>query len=239
MTAASVVASTVVSSRMLAAIAADHGAQHVETLTGFKWLARADAGLPGAHAGLRLRGGDRPLRRSRRPCATRTASAPPCWPAIWSSRCGDEGRTVPDALDAWPAPRRAHHDGGVAGRRADEARGDGAAARDAAGSAGRLRRDGRPTCCRERGQQRTDALIFYGGDDGDRSGWRSGRRAPSRRSRLHRDSAARPVGDARATRAEARRRLGRAGRRRRTCFSAARTDGPPRRRARARCRRRR
>jgi phosphomannomutase len=46
--AASVVASTVVSSRMLAAIAASHGAQHVETLTGFKWLARADAGLPGA-----------------------------------------------------------------------------------------------------------------------------------------------------------------------------------------------
>jgi phosphomannomutase len=42
-----VVASTVVSSRMLAAIAAAHGAHHVETLTGFKWLARADAGLPG------------------------------------------------------------------------------------------------------------------------------------------------------------------------------------------------
>ncbi|BCO37392.1 phospho-sugar mutase [Mycobacterium heckeshornense] len=42
-----VVASTVVSSRMLAAIAAHHGARHVETLTGFKWLARADAGLPG------------------------------------------------------------------------------------------------------------------------------------------------------------------------------------------------
>ncbi|MFO7162775.1 MAG: phospho-sugar mutase [Mycolicibacterium hassiacum] len=45
--AATVVASSVVSSRMLAAIAADHGARHVETLTGFKWLARADQGLPG------------------------------------------------------------------------------------------------------------------------------------------------------------------------------------------------
>lgn len=44
----SVVASTVVSSRMLAAIAAHYGARHVETLTGFKWLARADANLPGA-----------------------------------------------------------------------------------------------------------------------------------------------------------------------------------------------
>ncbi|HZU49872.1 MAG TPA: phospho-sugar mutase [Mycobacterium sp.] len=42
-----VVASTVVSSRMLAAIAAHYGARHVETLTGFKWLARADAGMPG------------------------------------------------------------------------------------------------------------------------------------------------------------------------------------------------
>lgn len=43
-----VVASTVVSSRMLAGIAAHYGARHVQTLTGFKWLARADAGLPGA-----------------------------------------------------------------------------------------------------------------------------------------------------------------------------------------------
>ncbi|OMC50047.1 phospho-sugar mutase [Mycobacterium sp. IS-1264] len=46
--ATAVVASTVVSSRMLAAIAAHYGAVHVETLTGFKWLARADADQPGA-----------------------------------------------------------------------------------------------------------------------------------------------------------------------------------------------
>jgi phosphomannomutase len=42
-----IVASTVVSSRMLAAIAAHYGAVHVETLTGFKWLARADENVPG------------------------------------------------------------------------------------------------------------------------------------------------------------------------------------------------
>ncbi|CAN5518487.1 phospho-sugar mutase [soil metagenome] len=42
-----VVASTVVSSTLLSLIAAAHGARHVETLTGFKWLARADAGLSG------------------------------------------------------------------------------------------------------------------------------------------------------------------------------------------------
>lgn len=45
--AQTMVASSVVSSRMLAAIAAAHGAHHVETLTGFKWLARADLELPG------------------------------------------------------------------------------------------------------------------------------------------------------------------------------------------------
>jgi phosphomannomutase len=33
---------------MLAAIAAHWGARHVETLTGFKWLARTDADLPGS-----------------------------------------------------------------------------------------------------------------------------------------------------------------------------------------------
>ena len=45
--ATSVVASSVVSSQLLGTIAADHGARHVVTLTGFKWLARADAELPG------------------------------------------------------------------------------------------------------------------------------------------------------------------------------------------------
>jgi phosphomannomutase len=43
-----VVASTLVSSRMLAAIARQYGAVHVETPTGFKWLARADANQAGA-----------------------------------------------------------------------------------------------------------------------------------------------------------------------------------------------
>ena len=46
-TEATLVASSVVSSRMLAAIAREHGARHVETLTGFKWLSRADLDTPG------------------------------------------------------------------------------------------------------------------------------------------------------------------------------------------------
>ena len=41
------VASSLVSSRMLAAIAKEHGAGHVETATGFKWLVRADVDRPG------------------------------------------------------------------------------------------------------------------------------------------------------------------------------------------------
>jgi phosphomannomutase len=47
-TETTLVASSVVSSRMLAAIAQWHGARHTETLTGFKWLARADDLVPGS-----------------------------------------------------------------------------------------------------------------------------------------------------------------------------------------------
>jgi phosphomannomutase len=43
-----VVANSLVSSQLLAKIAAGYGAHHVETLTGFKWLARADKDIPGA-----------------------------------------------------------------------------------------------------------------------------------------------------------------------------------------------
>src|SRR5207248_3275474 len=39
------VASTVVSSSLLARIAQAHGARHAETLTGFKWIVRAGEGL--------------------------------------------------------------------------------------------------------------------------------------------------------------------------------------------------
>lgn len=39
------VATTIVSSSMLQAIAASHGAEYAETLTGFKWLARAGTNL--------------------------------------------------------------------------------------------------------------------------------------------------------------------------------------------------
>jgi phosphomannomutase len=47
-----VVGTTVVSSRLLSSIAAEHGAEYVETLTGFKWLARA--ALDAAERGSRM-----------------------------------------------------------------------------------------------------------------------------------------------------------------------------------------
>ncbi|EUA19316.1 phosphoglucomutase/phosphomannomutase, alpha/beta/alpha domain I family protein [Mycobacterium xenopi 3993] len=106
-----VVASTVVSSRMLAAVAARHGARHVETLTGFKWLARADAGLPAA-------GWSTPTRRrsaivwTPTRCATRTASARRWWPVIWwrrsmrrAARCSTCSTSSPDATVSTWVPR--------------------------------------------------------------------------------------------------------------------------------------
>jgi phosphomannomutase len=93
-----VVASTVVSSRMLAAIAAAHGAHHVETLTGFKWLARADAGLPGTTL---LYAYEEAIGHCVDPAAVRdkdgiSAAVLVC-DLVAALRQG--GRTLPDALD--------------------------------------------------------------------------------------------------------------------------------------------
>jgi phosphomannomutase len=96
--AGSVVASTVVSSRMLAAIATAHGAQHVETLTGFKWLARADAGLAGSTL---VYAYEEAIGHCVDPGAVRdkdgiSAAVLAC---DLVSVLHDDGRTVPEALD--------------------------------------------------------------------------------------------------------------------------------------------
>ena len=94
-----VVASTVVSSRMLAAIAAGYGARHVETLTGFKWLARADAGLPG---GTLVYAYEEAIGHCVDPAAVRDKDGISAAVLVCDlvAALRDEGRTLPDALDA-------------------------------------------------------------------------------------------------------------------------------------------
>ena len=239
-----VVASTVVSSRMLAAIAAAHGARHVETLTGFKWLSRADADLPGCTL---VYAYEEAIGYCVDPSAVRdkdgiSAAVLFCDMVV---ALREQGRTVLDALDdARPPPRCAHHDRGVAaGRRRRRGRGgDDPAAVQGADEAVRLRRhdDGSgggaavsATDRRGDSRRRRHAIPLCG--------WRSGRRAPSRKS-----SPTSRFGGTVSTaiwtpaRADARRLSGGAGRNRRqvvTCASAARTAGRRHRRARERCRR--
>ena len=97
--AATMVASTVVSSRMLAAIAAHHGARHAETLTGFKWLARADEDVPGCTLAYAY---EEAIGHCVDPGAVRdkdgiSAAVLAC---DLVSVLRQEGRTVSDALDA-------------------------------------------------------------------------------------------------------------------------------------------
>ena len=232
--ASTVVASTVVSSRMLAAIAASHGAEHVETLTGFKWLARADAGRPGATL---VYAYEEAIGHCVDPAAVRdkdgiSAAVLVCDLVAALRR---EGRTVSDALDDLARSiRRAHDDGGVGGNR--RRRGD-----------GRRCAPTRPTRVADedvavadlldrRGQERTDALIYTG--ETIRLAVRPSGTEPKVKAYLEvRLPAQEDVESATRTRGTAGSRTRRP--RPSTCFSADRTDGPPRRRAPARCRRRR
>ena len=79
---------------------------------------------------------------TRPPCATRTASAPRCWSAIWWPRLRHKGiRCRMRSID-WRAPRCAHHRSAVPPRRRPgRGRGDDGAAADAtAHRTGRFRR---------------------------------------------------------------------------------------------------
>ena len=99
-----VVANSIVSGRLVGRIAEARGATHVETLTGFKWIARAADNLEpparraGLAAGVRLRGGPG-LRLQRRRAATRTGSARRCssWPCAgrWSSTTAEHPHPTP------------------------------------------------------------------------------------------------------------------------------------------------
>ena len=141
---ATVVASTVVSSRMLAAIAAalrrhPRRDPHRLQVAG----ARRCRPCPAAPwcTPTRKRSG---TASTRPPCATRTASAPRCWCAIWWPRCKSRGRSVPDALDELARRYGVHDVAAVSRRVADAGRGrrtDAPAAGGSADAAGRIRRD--------------------------------------------------------------------------------------------------
>ena len=155
-----VVASTVVSSRMLATIAAGHGAEHVETLTGFKWLARADAGRPGSTL---VYAYEEAIGHCVDPSAVRdkdgiSASILAC-DLVAALR--HEGRTVADALDDL-AHRHGVHVTSAASRPADPAVMQRLRASPPAQLAGfDVTVDDLST---RRGQLRTDAVILSGGD---------------------------------------------------------------------------
>jgi phosphomannomutase len=163
---ATVVASTVVSSRMLAAIANDHGARHVETLTGFKWLSRADVELPGCTL---VYAYEEAIGHCVDPGAVRdkdgiSAAVLAC-DLVAALR--DQGHTVLDALDDLAVRHGVHTTTAVSRRVAD--------ADEAAAMMARLRATPPDRLAGfemtvtdllgERGQRRTDALVFFGGDD--------------------------------------------------------------------------
>lgn len=164
-TSSCVVASTVVSSRMLAKIAAHHGAEHVETLTGFKWLARADAALPGKTL---VYAYEEAIGHCVDPSAVRdkdgiSAAVVACDLVCELHR---DHRTVLDALDALMRRHGVHATTAVSARFPDSAAAAAAAARLRHAPPGRLA--GYAVSVEDlslrRGQSRTDALILTGGE---------------------------------------------------------------------------
>ena len=161
-TEATVVASSVVSSRMLAAIANAHGARHVETLTGFKWLSRADVDLPGCTLAYAY---EEAIGHCVDPAAVRdkdgiSAAVLAC-DLVAALR--EHGRTALDVLDDLARRHGVHVTSAVT-----------AQTQDAGEVMTRLRAAppsalaGVPVTAEDllarRGQARTDALIFTGGD---------------------------------------------------------------------------
>ena len=159
-----VVASTVVSSRMLAAIAAHYGAAHVETRTGFKWLARADSPSP-VPGGSLVYAYEEAIGHCVDPAAVRDKDGISAAVLVCDlvAALKDRGRTVPDVLDDL-ARRHGVHDVAAMSRRVAPGQ---AGADEAAGLMRRLRATpprrlaGFTADVTDIG----DALIFTGGDD--------------------------------------------------------------------------
>ncbi len=163
--ATSVVASTVVSSRMLAAIAAHWGARHVETLTGFKWLARADAGLPGSTL---IYAYEEAIGHCVDPAAVRdkdgiSAAVLAC---DLVATLKSQGRSVLDALDDLARRFGVHVGAAVSRAVADPAQATALMRRLRASPPSHLAGFASTTTdlLQRPGLDRTDALIFTGGD---------------------------------------------------------------------------
>ena len=202
---ATLVASSVVSSRMLATIAKEHGAQHVETLTGFKWLSRADDGRPGCTL---VYAYEEAIGHCVDPGAVRdkdgiSAGVLAC-DLVAALR--DQGHTMLDALDELARRHGVHTTTAVSRRVADADDAEAAMARLRATPPDRLAGfEVKVTdLLLERGQRRTDALVFFGGDDDDwvRMVVRPSGTEPKLKSYIEVRCA--NVGDLEATRAKAR-----------------------------------
>ncbi|MFF0500814.1 phospho-sugar mutase [Nocardia aobensis] len=154
----SLVATTVVSSRLLGKLAPARGARYAETLTGFKWLARAGAGLVYAY--------EEAIGHCVDPAAVRdkdgiTAAVAA---ADLTARLREQGRSLLDVLDDYAVEFGLHAGDQVSLRPADPTA--------AAQAVARLRDTppdviaGVPVTCTDlstvRGPMRTDALIFEG-----------------------------------------------------------------------------
>jgi phosphomannomutase len=154
----SLVATTIVSSRLLGALAAARGARYAETLTGFKWLARAGDGLVYAY--------EEAIGHCVDPAAVRDKDGISAAVAAADlvARLAAVGRGLPDRLDDYAVEFGLHAGDQISLRLADP--------EAAAAVVERLRATppekiaGVAVTCtdllRVRGRMRTDALIFEG-----------------------------------------------------------------------------
>jgi phosphomannomutase len=167
-TEATVVASSVVSSRMLAAIAKAHGATHVETLTGFKWLARADIGLSGATLAYAY---EEAIGHCVDPGAVRdkdgiSAAVLACDLVV---ALRNRGRTLLDALDGLAARHGVHTTTAVSRPVADADEAEAVMARLRDTPPDRMAGFEVTTTdlLHAPGHMRTNGLVFFGGDGND------------------------------------------------------------------------
>lgn len=154
------VATTIVSSRLLSRLAADRGARYAETLTGFKWLARAGEGLVYAY--------EEALGHCVDPAAVRDKDgiSAAVLAADLVSRLRARDRALLDELDDYALRFGVHAGDQVSLRLADQQAA--AAVVDALRSAPPRELAGTAVdytdMAQLRGRMRTDALLFSGDD---------------------------------------------------------------------------